>query len=78
MGEDSPKYDLSELERLWDLPYEELARAPGAPGAHIREARYVMQAKVAHETRTYMVVTTAATIVMAISTLLQAIGIFLR
>jgi len=47
MGESPPEA----LKRLWKLEYEELAVAPGEPGARLREARFIMQARVAFETR---------------------------
>lgn len=68
------QYDLKELRRLWALNYKELAQAPGEPNARLREARFIMQAKVAWETRRYMLVTTAATVMMAIFTIVIAIA----
>ena len=75
MTEDQ-KYDRAELERLWKLKYEDLVKAPGEPNARLREARFVMQAKVASETRFLGVVMAVATVVMAIATIVMAIGTF--
>jgi hypothetical protein len=75
---ENDKYDREELDRLWKLNYEELAKAPGQPNGRLREARFVMQAKVAWETRLYMRVTTAATVVMSIATIVMMIGTFLK
>lgn len=72
------KYDLAELQRLWKLTYEDLVEAPGRPNARLREARFVMQTKVASETRRYMLWTAGATIVMAIATVMIAVGTFVR
>ncbi|MHC4401269.1 MAG: hypothetical protein ACYTG0_16480 [Planctomycetota bacterium] len=72
------EYDLAELRRLWKLSYKDLAEAPGQPNARLREPRFVLQAKVAWETRRCMLVTVCATIVMAIATVVIAIGTFIR
>lgn len=44
------QYDPDVLKQLWDDGYDELVKYPGKPGGRLREARFVMQAKVAHET----------------------------
>ena len=71
MGEER-KYDAAELKRLWALRYKDLVRAPGQPGGHLKEARFVMQAKVAFETRRLGVIMAIATIVMAVATVVMA------
>ena len=53
MGEEQ-QYDLGELKRLWKLDYESLAMAPAEPNGRLREVRFVLQAKVALETRLCM------------------------
>jgi hypothetical protein len=75
MSEES-KYDLEELVRLWKLDYQQLARAPGEASGRLREARFVMQAKVAWETRLYIHITTAATVVMSLATIVMAVNTF--
>jgi hypothetical protein len=47
---DGEKYDRKELERLWELDYKSLATDPGETGS-LKEARFVMQAKIALETK---------------------------
>jgi hypothetical protein len=71
-------YDLAELDRLWNLNYEQLSKAPGQPNGRLREARFVMQARVAWETRRYMLITTVATVVMTIATIVMAVGTFAK
>jgi hypothetical protein len=75
---EADRYNRDELDRLWKFNYEQLAKAPTEPNARLREARFVMQAKVAWETQRYMRITTAATVVMSIATIVQAIGTFYR
>jgi hypothetical protein len=70
------QYDRAELERLWKLKYSELIKAPSEPKARLREARFVMQAKVASETRLLQIITALATAVMAVATIVMAIGTF--
>ena len=67
-------YSAEELKRLWKLKYEELAMAPGEPGARLREARFIMQAKIAFETRRSGIIMTWATIVMAAATVILAVA----
>ena len=45
------KYDSEQLQRLWKLDYESLAMDPGKPDGSLTLARFVLQAKVAQETR---------------------------
>jgi len=47
----SEKYDSEKLKRLWELDYESLAMNPGEPDGSLTLARFVLQAKVALETR---------------------------
>ena len=47
----SEKYDSERLKRLWKLDYESLAMDPGEPDGSLTLARFVLQAKVARETR---------------------------
>ncbi|WP_143135552.1 hypothetical protein [Burkholderia ubonensis] len=74
MSEDEKGYSGEELKRLWKLKYEELALAPGEPGARLREARFIMQARVALETRRLGIVTTCSTVIMAIATVVMTIA----
>ncbi len=69
-------YDRDVLVSLWKMNYDELVEAPSEVG-RLREARFVMQAKVAWETRRYMRMTTWATIVLAFATVLLAIATLL-
>jgi len=69
---DEKGYDKSELERLWKLSYEQLALAPGEKGARLREARFIMQARAARETRQLGVIMTIATIAMTLATIVMA------
>ncbi len=73
---DKTQYDLAELKRLWKLNYQELVEAPGQSGGRLREARFVMQAKVASETRRLGVIMAFATIVMTIATIIMALNSF--
>jgi hypothetical protein len=80
MNEDE-KYDIDELRRLWNLDYESLAMAPGQPNGRLREARFVMQAKAALETRKMITSTywmAVATFAMAIGTIALAVLEFLK
>jgi hypothetical protein len=74
MSEEDKDYSSAELKRLWKLKYEELVMAPGEPGARLREARFVMQAKVAHETRRLGIIMACATVVMTIATIVMALN----
>jgi hypothetical protein len=47
----SEKYDSEQLQRLWKLDYESLAMHPGESDGSLTLARFVLQAKVALETR---------------------------
>jgi hypothetical protein len=67
---DEGQYDIEELKRLWKLDYESLALAPGQPNGRLREARFVMQAKVALETLKMI----NSTYWMAVATFAMAIG----
>jgi hypothetical protein len=73
VSEDEKEYSLAELKRLWKLKYDELALAPGEPGARLREARFIMQARGAHEARRMGIVMALATVVMAIATVVMAV-----
>jgi hypothetical protein len=73
MNDDDNEYNAAELARLWKLSYKELAMVPGEPGARLREARFIMQAKVALETRRLQFVIAVATVVMTIATVVLAI-----
>jgi hypothetical protein len=76
MNEESG-YDPDELDRLWIMDYEELAKAPGRPNGRLREARFVMQAKVANETRRLIWMTflmALATFAMAVATIIMAVA----
>ena len=66
------QYDAAELERLWNMDYEELLKAPGQPNGRIREARFVMQARVALETRELTRKMVWATVVMAFASIVMA------
>jgi hypothetical protein len=55
------------------LKYKDLAMAPGEPGAPLREARFIMQAKVAHEARRLGIIMGVATVVMAVATMVMAV-----
>jgi hypothetical protein len=72
MSEDEKGYSQVELQRLWKLKYDKLALAPGEPGARLREARFIMQARAAHEARRMGVIMMVATVVMAIATVVMA------
>jgi hypothetical protein len=69
------KYDLDELKRLWKLNYEELAMAPGESN-RLREARFIMQARIALETRRIAFVMVLATVAMTIATIAMAVAAF--
>jgi hypothetical protein len=72
---DEERYDPEELERLWKLDYDKLAMDPGRSG-RLREARFVMQAKVALETRSLIKYTfwmMVGTFALAIATIVLAI-----
>ncbi len=73
MSADDNGYSAAELARLWKLSYKELAMAPGEPSTRLREARFIMQAKVALETRRLQFVIAAATVVMTVATVVLAI-----
>jgi len=80
MGEEQ-KYDLGELKRLWNLDYESLAMAPAEPNGRLREARFVLQAKVALETRSLIKSTfwmAVATFAMALATIAMTVITFLK
>jgi hypothetical protein len=72
------QYDLEELKRFWKLDYEQLAMAPGQPGARLREARFILQVRVALEARRLAVVMAIATVAMTIATIAMAIAAFSR
>jgi len=72
MNDENQQYDAVELKRLWKLSYEDLALAPGEPGARLREARFIMQARAARETRLLGLVMAFATVVMTLATIVQA------
>ena len=74
--EDEP-YDPVALDRLWKMNYEELAKAPASEG-RIREARFILQVKVASETRRFASITTVSTVVLTVATLVIAIGTFMK
>ena len=74
MSENEKEYSQAELKRLWELKYDELALAPGEPGARLREARFIMQARAAHEARRMGFVMALATVVMTIATIVMAIA----
>jgi hypothetical protein len=67
---DEKQYDKEALEHLWKLDYDKLVTAPGEPNGRLREARFVMQAKVAFETRKLI----NSTYWMAVATFAMAIG----
>jgi hypothetical protein len=69
-------YDVAERERLRKMDYEQLVKAPGQPNGRLREARFVMQAKVALETRELTRRTVWGTIVMAFATIVQVMVAF--
>ena len=73
MSDQEKEYSSAELKRLWKLKYKELAMAPGEPGARLREARFIMQAKAARETRQLGIVMACATVVMTIATIVMAL-----
>jgi hypothetical protein len=73
MSEEEKGYSGAELRRLWKLKYEDLAMYPGEPGAHLREARFIMQARAAREANRMGVVMTLATVAMAIATVVIAV-----
>ena len=66
-------YDSEELSRLWKLNYKELAMAPGRPNARLREARFIMELRVANETRQLGIIMMLATIIMAVATVVMAL-----
>jgi hypothetical protein len=69
-------YDREEFKRLWAMDYKSLAMAPGQPNGRLREARFVLQARVALETRLLMKITcwmAVATCVMALATIALAV-----
>jgi len=68
------RYSAEALKRLWKLEYDKLAVAPGEPGARLREARFIMQARVAFETRRLGIIMAWATIVMAFATVILAVA----
>jgi hypothetical protein len=49
--DDEARYDPAALRRLWAMSYEQLAMAPGEEGARLREARFILQTKLAYETQ---------------------------
>lgn len=63
-------YNIEELKRLWKLDYESLAMAPGQPNGRLRDARFVLQAKAALETRSLI----RSTFWMAVATFAMAIA----
>ena len=65
-------YDSQLLKELWNRRYKDLVMAPGEPGGRLREARFVMQARVAAETRRLSLATTLASVVMCIATIIMA------
>ena len=71
---DDEQYDSAELKRLWKLKYKELALVPGEPGARLREARFIMQARAAWETRQLGVVMAFATVVMTVATIAMTVA----
>ena len=73
---ESSPYSAKELKRLWALKYEDLAMAPGEPGARLREARFILQVKVAYETRRSGIIMTWATLVMAAATVALAVATY--
>jgi hypothetical protein len=78
---DEQKYDIEELKRLWKLDYKSLAMAPGQPNGRLRDARFVIQAKAALETRSLIRMTfwmAVATFAMAIATIAMAVVTFLK
>jgi hypothetical protein len=75
------QYDIEELKRLWKLDYESLVMAPGQPNGRLRVARFVLQAKVALETRLLIKSTfwmAVATFAMALATIAMTIITFLK
>jgi hypothetical protein len=56
---DDQEYDAEKLAGLWDLPYKSLAMAPGTglkladreERVRLREARFILEAKIADQTR---------------------------
>jgi hypothetical protein len=79
---DERHHDIVELERLWHLDYKELAMAPGKPmspgepKASLTMARFVLQGRVALETKSLIKSTfwlAVATAVMAIATIALAV-----
>jgi len=74
--DESSPYSAKELKRLWALKYEDLAMAPGEPGARLREARYILQVKVAHETRRSGLIMMWATVVMAAATVALVVATY--
>ena len=69
------KYDVDELKRLWQLNYEKLALAPGETDS-LREARFILQLKVAQEARRVAFVMALATVVMTVATIAMAVAAF--
>ena len=70
---DAEGYDRKELERLWKLTYRQLALAPGDEGARLREARFVLEARAAAETRLLGIIMAVATVVMTLATVVMAL-----
>jgi hypothetical protein len=71
------KYDPKLLALLWKLDYEQLVMAPGkVDGCGLAEARFVLQAKVALETRSLIRSTfwmAVGTFVLAVATIAVAV-----
>ena len=81
MNENKPekKYNVDELKRLWDMKnFEELALAPGGERDNLREARFIIQAKVAQQAYRVAVVMALASIVMTIATIAMVVAEFRR
>jgi hypothetical protein len=79
--DDQDQYDLEMLKRLWKLDYESLAMAPGQGGGRLREARYILQTKVALETRSLIRSTfwlAVATVILAIATVALTVITFFK
>jgi hypothetical protein len=72
-NQEKKPYDRDVLVSLWKMKYEDLVEAPSEVG-RLREARFVMQARVAWETHRYMRMTTWATVVLAVATVILAMA----
>jgi hypothetical protein len=73
---EEPRYNRERLEELWDMSYKEILLAAAELGGNLREPRFVMQAKVAMETRRLIWMTFAmvvATFAMAIATFVASL-----